>query len=247
MAGSSVPNPSFATVVLAALAGSLAACEVLLGLGDFRRVSCAFDCDAGESGFAPGLDASVPDADDAEAEAAADAGDASPAPVANVTDATPPEATAHEIWAHWPMPNPDAAIAPDSAVPLPNPMTYDAGQEGGTLDWQTKLLWETDGAQVASTYLEAWGHCSSLGPGWRVPTRIELVSLVDFTRYSPSIDEPPFARTQMMKPYWTSSVVWAPDAGADAAVNYWTVWFNDGLVYPDHAGGYVRCVNGGMP
>jgi hypothetical protein len=145
------------------------------------------------------------------------------------------------------MPNPDAAIAPDSAVLLPNPMTYDAGADGGTLDIVTHLLWETDGSQMASSFLGAWAHCSSLGPGWRVPTRIELVSLVDFTRTSPSIDEPPFAGTESTNPYWTSSVVWAPDAGADAAVNYWTVWFSDGLVARSDTGGFVRCVNGGTP
>jgi hypothetical protein len=98
---------------------------------------------------------------------------------------------------------------------------------------------------MASSFLDAWAHCSSLGPGWRVPTRIELVSLVDFTRSDPSIDQPPFAGTKTSLSYWTSSVVWAPDAGADAAVNYWTVWFNDGLVARTAIGGFVRCVKGG--
>jgi hypothetical protein len=221
---------------------------VLLGLGDFRHVGCAFDCDASPDITVP--DVFTPDANDAAFEAAPDGGDASdapPTPEASLTDATAPEVTPHETWAHWPMPNPDAAIAPDSAVLLPNPMSYEAGAEAGTLDTVTRLLWETDGSHAASSYLEAWAHCSNMGSGWRVPTRIELVSLVDFTRNNPSIDEPPFNGTQTTTPYWTSSVVWAPDAGADAALSYWTVSFKDGLVAQSDAGGFVRCVNGGTP
>jgi hypothetical protein len=77
----------------------------------------------------------------------------------------------------------------------------------------------------------------------RVPTRIELVSLVDFTT-QPAINLNAFPGT-MAQPFWTSSVVPA-DAGLDAASQYWSVSFADGIVDKTPAM-YVRCVVGGSP
>jgi hypothetical protein len=236
------------TMAIIATAGNAAACDAILGLGAFHRTNCAFECDASGDSTIP--DASDLDANDAQAEAFfdADAGDASKDGIADATpaDFEAPEVSPHETWAHWAMPNPDAAIAPDSNVLLPNQMTYEAGADGPTVDGVTHLLWETDGNNAASDIRQALDHCNVLGAGWRVPTRIELVSLVDFTR-SPAIDNPPFSGTQTAMPYWTSSVVWMPDAGQDAAIRYWTVSFIDGLVDTAAQGGFVRCVNGGTP
>jgi hypothetical protein len=238
---------------IVATAAAAAACDAILGLGGYRRVDCAFCDDGSVDGFGSVPDTSVFDANDAPFATDADAGDAAKDVTTDVTltDVEAPEVSPHETWAHWPMPNPDAAIAPDSNVLLPNQMTYDAGPEGGleggTLDGVTHLLWETDGNNAASDFPQAWQHCNLRGPGWRVPTRIELVSLVDFTRAQPAIDEPPFTGTQSSMPYWTSSVVWAPDAGAEAGIRYWTVSFSDGLVDTAGHGGFVRCVNGGTP
>jgi hypothetical protein len=141
------------------------------------------------------------------------------------------------------MPNPDASIAPDSSTPLPNPMSYDAGVDGSVLDTVTGLTWEV-GSEAASDSTSAWTYCQTLG--MRLPTRIELVSLVDFTVMPPmpTINRAAFPGTQAM-PYWTSSVVWA-DAGPDAAAQYWSVSFYDGRVTQTPAS-YVRCVTGGSP
>jgi|HubBroStandDraft_1064217.scaffolds.fasta_scaffold99099_2 uncharacterized protein DUF1566 len=233
-----------ATVVFAL---AVVGCDALLGLGQFRDVPCAFDCPEAS------VEASIPDASDSgdasDAGDASDSGDASDA--ADALDATfvpdvvdefvlPEAASPHETWAHWPMPNPDASIAPDSSTLLPNPMAYDAAADGSVLDTVTGLTWEV-GSQMASDYLGASSLCQ--GMNMRLPTRIELVSLIDFTR-SPAIDSIAFPGTQPYA-YWTSSVVWA-DAGSDAAVQYWSVSFYDGLVAAMPAT-YVRCVTGGTP
>jgi hypothetical protein len=235
---------------LAALAFALAACDALLGLGKYKDVSCAGDC--GSDAEAESSGAFEPDAADAaDAAAVYDAAleaDAVSAPDV-VVDVVPtpesgwPTPTAHEIWAHWPMPNPDASIGGDSSTPLPNPMSYDAGPEGGSpvaFDEVTNLAWYRQSAS-ATTYDAAWGACSGLGSTWRVPTRIELISLVDFTQI-PTINPAVFPSVQGDS-YWTSSSV--PDDSGPAV--YWSVSFATGLAAYGPTPTEVLCVSGGTP
>ncbi len=231
-------------VVVGACAMALAACDAILDLGQYHDVPCAIDCGSGlkESGIGPVSDATadtttMPESGaDAGTDADADAGDVS------LPDSEPVP-TAHELWAHWPMPNPDAALGPESSTALPNPMTYDAGADGGAAvvyDVVTQLTWSRQ-AKGATSYADAWGACS-LGTGWRVPTRIELVSLIDFTRI-PTLDTTTFLDAGGV-PTWTSSSV----AGDDGPTgSYWTVDFSTGLTAQGGAPSQVLCVNGGTP
>jgi hypothetical protein len=243
---------SRALVTASLIAVSLTACDILLGLDQYRNVDCANDCldaaphaDAGDAGRDAGSvedasDASVtPDARLDASEAQADVGfDAPPPPEGGY-----PVPPGHQIWAHWRMPNPDASAGtPDSSALLPNPMGYDAGADGGSqvaYDLVTGLSWWREGA-AASSLADAWGYCAGRGPGWRVPTRIELISLVDFTR-QPAIDLEVFTDTgTLTEPYWSTSAV----AGQDGT--YWTVSFVDGLASTSAPGAAVRCVSGGV-
>ncbi len=148
------------------------------------------------------------------------------------------------LWAQWPMPNPDAATAPtiDGSPPLPNAMAYDAGADAGTaLDLMTGLTWTRQTYQE-STYTTAADQCATLGTGWHVPTRIQLVSLIDFTQPlgNPTIDPVTFPATPA-SPFWSSSQV-----PVDAATPlYWVVDFSTGLVRQTAAASYVRCVKEG--
>jgi hypothetical protein len=252
----------------------LAACEVLIGLNQFS-VGCADGgCDAtvpqeagddgddAPDGFGIGPedaaeaafgddaapDQGTPDGGaDADASSDADAADALP-------DIAPP--TASEIWVHWAMPNPDAAIAPGSEASLPNPMTYAPGDAGPYVyDLKTGLKWELGPGTQAADYLHAELYCEGLprlpeSPQWRVPTRIELVSLIDFTR-TPTLDVEAFAfpadagANAGGGTFWTSSVL---DRDADpTAATHWVISFTDGTVARtdmSSLASWVRCVSG---
>ena len=132
-------------VSIAALGAALAACDSLLGLGQYSDVppqeipdSSSFDALPNDSTTFDVFEAGAIDATDSgvAVDAAPDAMPLSDAPY----DAPPLEA----LWARWPMPNPDAAIYPGASKLLPNPMAYDAGADGGAmevLDLVTGLTW----------------------------------------------------------------------------------------------------------
>ena len=220
-----------AVAALAVIAATVAACDALLGIGDYSKVDCAFDCsvvavDASEAGAATdtGLDvfdAGNPDAGDG------DAGEVDSALEAQPGDGAVDAPSVLLRWAQWPMPNPDAAIAPEASTLLPNTMAYDAGADGGSttvLDLVTNLTWSRP-AHSATTIGAATTYCSTLpGTGWHVPTRIQLVSLIDFTQPSsnPTIDVTTFPGTPQQR-FWTSSTV-----PGDGGVT-WVVDFGTGL------------------
>jgi len=77
---------------------------------------------------------------------------------------------------------------------------------------------------------------------WRLPTRIEMVSIVDFTRADPAIDPSAFSGTP-------SDYFWTSTALAGSAATAWYLFFLDGNT---HSGGddsvyRVRCVRGAEP
>jgi hypothetical protein len=68
---------------------------------------------------------------------------------------------------------------------LPNPRSYDTGDKDVVGDNVTRLTWQKAVPGETFTFAEAERHCADLDLGgrsdWRLPARIELVSLVDFT------------------------------------------------------------------
>lgn len=111
-------------------------------------------------------------------------------------------------WANWPMPNP-----PDAGdAGLPNPATYtiDTGK-GLVLDTITNLTWQRNVSASSVTWEVAKNYCNGLDyggytSGWRLPTAIELVSLVDFTKANPvpTIDDVAFPNTPADW-FWTAT------------------------------------------
>jgi hypothetical protein len=96
------------------------------------------------------------------------------------------EAYVAPVWATWPMPN-------DPASGLPRPQSYDTSVAEIAADKVTGLTWQRD-AYLLSTaqappvdeiLAAAATYCAGLRLGdfsdWRVPSRIELVSLMDFS------------------------------------------------------------------
>jgi hypothetical protein len=90
------------------------------------------------------------------------------------------------------MPNP-----PSSG--LPNPASYDLSDRETVTDLVTGLMWERSSAQSIRVE-EAAEHCARVTTSgycdWRLPTRIELVSIVDFTRTTPAVDVEAFPGTE---------------------------------------------------
>jgi hypothetical protein len=97
------------------------------------------------------------------------------------------------------MPNP-------AGTGLPNPASYTANGDGTVTDNVTGLIWQGTVDPGSYTQAQAAAYCVSLGGAWRLPTRIELVSLVDFTVAYPGvmINQTHFPNTPS-ETFWTSS------------------------------------------
>jgi hypothetical protein len=115
---------------------------------------------------------------------------------------------------------------------------------GGTVyDSKTKLTWQQ--AVPATTYY-TWAaaktYCGGVGAilggtGWRLPTRNELLTIVDYSRTNPSTDPTAFPSTPVNF-FWSSSSL----AGSSAYA--WSVAFSDGTssTYDVSFPFNVRCV-----
>jgi hypothetical protein len=103
------------------------------------------------------------------------------------------------------MPNSQA----DVSAGAPNLESYKDDGDGTVTDNVTGLVWQKD--VTSSTYGQAAAvfYCSGLNlanhDDWRLPSVIELVSVVDPGRFGPSIDETYFPSTSP-SPFWSSSV-----------------------------------------
>ncbi len=100
------------------------------------------------------------------------------------------------------------------------------------IDHDTNLTWEvkTDTNKNDYSWTNTSTHINALNAGtgyagftdWRVPTREELRSIVDYNKTNPSIDTTYFPNT-ISAQYWTND----PEAGASPS-RAWAMSFNDG-------------------
>jgi hypothetical protein len=97
------------------------------------------------------------------------------------------------------------------------------------------LEWQADVPEREMTWAEAKAYAASLGDGWRLPTRAELLTLVDDTRCNPACSAFPDCPSEY---FWTST----PWAGSSSYA--WLVTFNDGTASAnDVSSNYrARCV-----
>jgi hypothetical protein len=127
--------------------------------------------------------------------------------------------------------------------------------DGTVTDTCTDLMWQNDTADVNGSgsieiefpgdrldWQNALKYCDDLGfaghDDWRLPNVRELQSIVDYGRFSPSID-PVFGAVSDW--YWSSSsIAYSPDVA-------WSVLFDSGFIYGGDAMGdryFVRAVRG---
>lgn len=156
-------------------------------------------------------------------------------------------------FADWPMPDaqPGASVAP----------SYDTSTPGAVLDNVTGLMWQRqlpasypgctgaygvypplEDTGDACVWSEAVDYCDALvlGPysDWRLPTKIELESILDDTKSGPAIDRVAFPNAPGGE-HWTGPMVYRPNTYVAAFVD-----FDSGrsAEQPLHLGLRVRCV-----
>jgi hypothetical protein len=135
------------------------------------------------------------------------------------------------------MPDPSTSGTPHS-------QSYEIPTPDAVVDRVTGLMWQRNLDGKSYRWSEAAAYCGCLGLGgvddWRLPTRIELVSIVDFTQANPAIDKNAFPSTPGDY-FWTSSAV------AGGSPTAWYVYFFDGNTHNMDVtkANRVRCVRGG--
>lgn len=100
---------------------------------------------------------------------------------------------------------------------------------GTVTDTATGLMWQKATAPGTYTWEGALSYCQNLNlaghSDWRLPDRNELQSLVDYTRYNPSID-PLLAADTVSSGYWSSTT--HAYSNYDACFVY---FYNGGIYY----------------
>lgn len=139
-------------------------------------------------------------------------------------------------WAEWPMPN----CPGDITAGAPNPESYTDNGDGTVTDNVTGLMWQQTVSTTTYSWADALAFCPSLSlagyDDWRLPTRIELVSIVDDSLTDATMDSANFPGTPAGY-FWTSSRL------AGSLTDAWVVVFNGGtytVLTSDSS--YVRCV-----
>jgi hypothetical protein len=100
--------------------------------------------------------------------------------------------------------------------------------DGTITDTGSRLVWEKTKGTSTYTWAQAKAYCENLTLGgnsdWRLPTRNELQSIVEYTQYNPAINKAFFPDT-ISTEFWSSTkVTW------DYEDYNWYVGFNDGEV-----------------
>ena len=112
------------------------------------------------------------------------------------------------------------------------------------IDPDTGLTWEMAGSNSKMTQEEGFAYAKKLRAGgfsdWRLPTRKELLTLIDDTEYDPCIK---FSEMRCNSSYYWSSTTYAGNTSYA-----WGVDFGYGGVYyyTKTYSYYVRCVRGGQ-
>jgi len=130
----------------------------------------------------------------------------------------------------------------DYSINLPS---YTDNGNGTITDNVTGLIWQKEDDNTSRTWADASTYCDNLTLGgqsdWGLPSDMELMSIVNYGIYNPSINTTYFPNTN-------SSSYWSSTAYAGGSSLAWYVYFGDGGVSSNgkSSNGYVRCVRGGQ-
>lgn len=122
------------------------------------------------------------------------------------------------------------------------PMSFKDNGDGTVTDNVTGMLWQKQDDNKTREWEGANSYCEELKLGgfsdWRLPTRRELVGIVDFSRVNPAIDPTVFPGTAT-RYYWSSTVSPFVNNGV------WALSFDNGFLVDVSKTGfsyYARCV-----
>ena len=108
----------------------------------------------------------------------------------------------------------------------------------------TGLQWQDNAVGSSMTWQEAIDHCEGLSldafDDWRLPNKNELISIVDYSKYTPAIDNQ-FQNT-------TSNGYWSSTSFASNTYHAWSVDFGNGYTHNGNESNstFVRCVRAGQ-
>jgi hypothetical protein len=140
------------------------------------------------------------------------------------TSTTPPGACQESTcgshkWACWPVPTPPSEK-------LPHPQNYADLGNGAVRDNVTCLVWEKANPSTQGTWQASADRCTALGTSnyagfndWRLPTRMEMASLIDPTLGRTAYASPPFTTTSGA--HATGSYWWETIQGINGANLAW--------------------------
>jgi hypothetical protein len=126
-------------------------------------------------------------------------------------------------WALWPMPN----DPPDVTAGAPNPASYSVNADGTVTDKVTGLMWQ-QAVSAASLFklADASAYCASLALSghhdWRLPSEIELVSLLDF---GVGVGSTNLAIDPTVFPNPPTGTFWSTTPEAGASTSVWVLDF----------------------
>jgi len=142
-------------------------------------------------------------------------------------------------WAAWTLPVNSPATANYS-------VTTDT-----VLDHTTFLVWQRYDDGVLRQWKDAKDYCDTLTlagqTDWRLPTRIELWSIVDFGKHTPAINTVAFLDASTTSYYWALTLD-AQNSMMNPTYKAWVVDFDEGYAGPivsDTNTELTRCVRGG--
>ncbi len=124
-----------------------------------------------------------------------------------------------------------------------NALVLQSQGSGSIIHESTRIVWQSGKSDTTLTQAEAETYCNDLSQGgtddWHLPTLMELMTIIDYSRSSPVVDETYFPGDGTDQ-FWTSS------AYAGAANNAWYLDFSDGTSQYSDTGElkYVRCLVG---
>jgi len=130
---------------------------------------------------------------------------------------------------------------PNTAPGLPYAQSFVTAHAGTVSDKVTGLMWQQTIDPQQLSFARANEHCAQLSlsgyEDWRLPSRLELVSILDTSRTEPAIDLTAFPGTPSDW-FWTSTVAAGDEKSA------WCVYFYFGYPKTELASNQfsVRCV-----